>query len=56
MGRRRSLPGIVLVPLLAAFFNPPDQSLTNRDFEVIERVVEEPGDFQGLSDRPSNSA
>ena len=44
MARRRSwkwsLPGIILVALLAAFFNPPDQSLTHGDFEVVERVVD----------------
>ena len=44
MARRRSwkwsVPGIVLVAILAAFFNPPDQSLTHGDFEVVERVVD----------------
>src|SRR5918992_1148644 len=44
MARRRSwkwsLPGIVLVALLAAFFNPPDQTATHGDFEVVERVVD----------------
>jgi hypothetical protein len=44
MARRRSwkwsLPGIVLVALLGAFFNPPDQTATHGDFEVVERVVD----------------
>jgi micrococcal nuclease len=35
-----SLPGLVLVALLAAFFNPPDQTATHGDFEVVERVVD----------------
>jgi micrococcal nuclease len=35
-----SLPGIVLVALLAAFFNPGDQTATHGDFEVVERVVD----------------
>jgi len=39
MARRRSwkwsLPGIVLVALIAAFFNPPDQAITHGDFEVL---------------------
>jgi hypothetical protein len=35
-----SLPGIVLVALLAAFFNPPDQTATHGDFDVVERVVD----------------
>jgi micrococcal nuclease len=44
MAHRRSwkwsLPGIVLVALLAAFFNPPDRTATYGDFEVVERVVD----------------
>ena len=44
MARRRSwqwsLPGIVLVALLATFFNLPDQAVTHGDFEVVERVVD----------------
>ena len=44
MARRRSwkwsLPGIVLVALLGAFFNPADQTATHGDFEVVERVVD----------------
>ena len=44
MARRRSwkwsVPGIVLVALLAAFFNPEDQTATHGDFEVVERVVD----------------
>jgi micrococcal nuclease len=44
MARRRSwqwsLPGIVLVALLAAFLNLPDQAVTHGDFEVVERVVD----------------
>src|SRR5919198_6222440 len=44
MARRHSwqwsLPGIVLVELLAAFFNLPDQAVTHGDFEVVERVVD----------------
>jgi endonuclease YncB( thermonuclease family) len=44
VARRRSwkwsLPGIVLVALLAAFFNPADQTATHGDFEVVERVVD----------------
>lgn len=35
-----SIPGIILVALLAAFFNPPDQSVTCGDFDVVERVVD----------------
>jgi endonuclease YncB( thermonuclease family) len=35
-----SLPGIVLVALLPAFFNPTDQTATHGDFEVVERVVD----------------
>jgi micrococcal nuclease len=44
IARRRpwtwSIPGIILVALVAAFFNPPDQSVTSGDFEVVERVVD----------------
>jgi micrococcal nuclease len=35
-----SVPGIVVVALLAAFFNPADQTATHGDFEVVERVVD----------------
>src|SRR5688572_26190887 len=35
-----SLPGIILVAILAAFFNPPDQTATHGDFGVVERVVD----------------
>jgi endonuclease YncB( thermonuclease family) len=35
-----SLPGIVLVALLAALFNPADRAVTDGDFEVVERVVD----------------
>ena len=44
MARRHSwqwsLPGIVLVELLAAFFNLPDQAVTHGDFEVVQRAVD----------------
>ena len=35
-----SIPGIIVVALLAAFFNPPDQAITQGDFDVAERVVD----------------
>ena len=35
-----SVPGIIVVGLLAAFFNPPDQAITQGDFDVVERVVD----------------
>jgi endonuclease YncB( thermonuclease family) len=35
-----SLPGIIGVALLAAFFNPPDQAVTDSDFKVVERAVD----------------
>src|SRR5207247_153882 len=34
------VPGIIVVGLLAAFFNPPDQAITQGDFDVVERVVD----------------
>ena len=35
-----AVPGIIVVALLAAFFNPPDQAITQGDFDVVERVVD----------------
>ena len=35
-----SVPGIIVVALLAAFFNPADQAITQGDFDVVERVVD----------------
>src|SRR5438046_996135 len=35
-----SVPGIIVVALVAAFFNPPDQAITQADFDVVERVVD----------------
>ena len=35
-----SVPGIIVVALVAAFFNPPDQAITQGDFDVVERVVD----------------
>ena len=35
-----SLPGLILVALLAAFFNPPDPGVTSGEFEYVQRVVE----------------
>src|SRR5438093_8920391 len=35
-----SVPGIIVVALLAAFFNPADQAITLGDFDVVERVVD----------------
>src|SRR5213592_816203 len=44
MARRHALlwavPGIIVVALVAAFFNPPDQAITQGDFDVVERVVD----------------
>ena len=34
-----AVPGIIVVALLAAFFNPADQAITQGDFDVVERVV-----------------
>src|SRR6266550_4717965 len=34
-----AVPGIIVVALVAAFFNPPDQAITQGDFDVVERVV-----------------
>jgi hypothetical protein len=31
-----SLPGLVLVALLAAFFNPPDPGVTSGEFEYVQ--------------------
>jgi micrococcal nuclease len=35
-----SLPGLVLVALLAAFFNPPDPGVISGEFEYVQRVVD----------------
>ena len=35
-----SLPGLVLVAILAAFFNPPDPGVTSGEFEYVQRVVD----------------
>jgi micrococcal nuclease len=35
-----SLPGLVLVALLAAFFNPPDPGVISGEFEHVQRVVD----------------
>ena len=35
-----SVPGIIVIALLAAFFNPADQAITQGDFDVVERVVD----------------
>jgi len=35
-----SLPGLVIVALLAAFFNPPDPGVTSGEFEYVQRVVD----------------
>ena len=35
-----SVPGIIVVALLAAFFNSADQAITQGDFDVVERVVD----------------
>jgi micrococcal nuclease len=44
MARRRpwtwSVPGIIVVALLAAFFNRPDPTVTSADVEYVRRVVD----------------
>src|SRR5207249_5290856 len=35
-----SLPGLVLVAVLAAFFNPPEPGVTSGEFEYVQRVVD----------------
>jgi len=35
-----SLPGLVLVAILAAFFNPRDPGVTSGEFEYVQRVVD----------------
>ncbi len=35
-----SLPGLILVAVLAAFFNPPDPGITSGKFEYVQRVVD----------------
>ncbi len=35
-----SLPGLVLVALLAAFFNPSEPGVTSGEFEYVQRVVD----------------
>ena len=35
-----AVPGIIVVGLVAAFFNPADQAITQGDFDVVERVVD----------------
>ena len=35
-----SLPGLILVALLAAFFNPPESGVTSGEFEYVQRVVD----------------
>ena len=35
-----SLPGLVIVALLAAFFNPPEPGVTSGEFEYVQRVVD----------------
>src|SRR5437763_794850 len=35
-----SVPGIIVVALVAAFFNPPDHAITQGDFDVVDRVVD----------------
>ena len=44
-----SIPGIILIALLSAFFNPPDQSVTSGDFDVVERVVD--GGYASFAER-----
>jgi hypothetical protein len=34
-----SLPGLIVVALLSAFFNPPDPGVTSGEFEYVQRVV-----------------
>ena len=34
------MPGLVLVAILAAFFNPPDPGVTSGEFEYVQRVVD----------------
>jgi hypothetical protein len=35
-----SLSGLVIVALLAAFFNPPDPGVTSGELEYVQRVVD----------------
>jgi micrococcal nuclease len=35
-----SLPGLLVVALLSAFFNPPDSAVTSGEFEYVQRVVD----------------
>src|SRR6266508_3558798 len=35
-----SLPGLVVVAVFAAFFNPPDPGVTSGEFEYVQRVVD----------------
>src|SRR5437870_6765435 len=35
-----SVPAIIVVALLTAFFNPADQAITQGDFDVVDRVVD----------------
>src|SRR2546422_4138931 len=35
-----SLPGLILVAVLAAFFNRPDPGVTSGEFEYVQRVVD----------------
>ena len=35
-----SLPGLVLVAILAAFFNPPHSAIMSGEFEYVQRVVD----------------
>jgi micrococcal nuclease len=35
-----SIPALIVVALLAAFFNPPDPGITSADVEFVQRVVD----------------
>jgi micrococcal nuclease len=46
-----SLPGLVLVAILAAFFNPPDSGVTSGEFEYVQRVIDGDKLMLGTSER-----
>ena len=46
-----SLPGLLIVALIAVFANPPDQAVTSPDIEFVKRVVDGDTLLFGTSER-----
>ena len=46
-----SLPGLVLVALLSAFFNPPEPGVISGEFEFVQQVVDRDTLLLGTGER-----